>query len=317
VIFRRCKRGVCKSDCSRHRWYFRRGRGGRPLAIDQYAAPRMVADGYPPHPIRLKTEARFWEARILGDLQVNRDPRVPPPAPPRAPEPQLANRTFGEVLDEFWGQYCLPNLAGRQQMKSLLTGIRRYPLASRPAASVDKKAIIEFQMAVKDEGYAVSYQNRLVEAVRNCINWATHQIPPLMTVTDSLFDPKYGVRISKKAERKRNPRLSTADEQRLRAAALKPEFNTAKRGFCGPLVHDLLLATYERPLRIGELLPVQNRDVNAEEFEFRITVEKGNGETTFRWVPYDSDGSLREIFKRRDSLGPSAYVFGTPEGGRA
>lgn len=33
-----------------------------------------------------------------------------------------------------------------------------------------------------------------------------------------------------------------------------------------------------------------------------------------RRVPFDSDGRLAAILKRRESLGPLAYVFGTPSG---
>jgi integrase len=65
--------------------------------------------------------------------------------------------------------------------------------------------------------------------------------------------------------------------------------------------------------RRGEMLLIQNRRVNWETCQIGIpgatTKDKEN-----RRVPFNPDGRLAAVLKRRSTLGPDAFVFGSETG---
>ena len=78
-------------------------------------------------------------------------------------------------------------------------------------------------------------------------------------------------------------------------------------------MHDRLVGALETCCRQGEMLRIQNRHVDWEQHQIAIPGSNAK-DAENRRIPFDPQGRLAPILKRRASLGPSAYVFGTESG---
>lgn len=111
----------------------------------------------------------------------------------------------------------------------------------------------------------------------------------------------------------RDRRLSRGEEKRLLDAALA--MNTWQHGYVGPLMHDRIIGALELCCRLGEMLLIQNKRVDWDTQTIGIpghtTKDRENGR-----IPFDPNGRVAAILKRRGALGPDAFVFGTEEGGQ-
>jgi integrase len=315
MIYKRCGRADSKRRCKGgqdcpHPWYFRHqsGRIRISMPIDDYALPRMAPEAR--HPVRSKGEAKDWDVRIRADILSGVDPRrAPGPA-----RPTLSELTVGGFLDLFYKEHVVgEGLNGLQQAKSLVAVISRSPLGARPLSVLNRADEIQAFRAGLAGRYKVSYVNRLLELIREAINWGRGQTPPYLTAQPF---HKWGITVRKKNEIKRDRRISRAEEQRLLETALLPELNAARHRFAGPRLHDAIIANLEMPIRIGELVPIRNMDVDWESHQVTIIVEKGDGSRTTRRVPFDPEGRLAAILERRGKLSPLAHVFGMPGGER-
>lgn len=109
----------------------------------------------------------------------------------------------------------------------------------------------------------------------------------------------------------RDRRISRDEEKRLLDAALA--MNTWEHRYVGPLMHDRIIGALELCCRRGEMLLIQNKRVDWETLQIGIpghtTKDKEN-----RRIPFDPEGRLVAILRRRASLGPNAFVFGTESG---
>jgi len=95
--------------------------------------------------------------------------------------------------------------------------------------------------------------------------------------------------------------------------AAAPNMNSADHKFVGSTMHDRLIGALETCCRQGEMLRIQNRHVDWERHQIAIPGENAK-DAENRRIPFDPDGRLAPILKRRASLGPHAFVFGTPAG---
>ena len=87
----------------------------------------------------------------------------------------------------------------------------------------------------------------------------------------------------------------------------------AEHKSAGPAMHDRIIGALETCCRQGEMLRIQNRDIDWTQHQVIIRGENAkDGEN--RRIPFDPDGRLAPILKRRSTLGPYAFVFGSPEG---
>lgn len=77
-------------------------------------------------------------------------------------------------------------------------------------------------------------------------------------------------------------------------------------------MHDRLIGALETCSRQGEMLRIWNRHVDWERFQIAIPGANAK-DSENRRVPFDPQGRLAPILKRRKSLGPAAFVFGGPE----
>ena len=78
-------------------------------------------------------------------------------------------------------------------------------------------------------------------------------------------------------------------------------------------MHDRIIGALETCCRQGEMLRIQNRHVDWEQHQIAIP---GRTRRTAenRRIPFDPHGRLAPILKRRATLGPNAFVFGSPAG---
>jgi integrase/recombinase XerD len=167
--------------------------------------------------------------------------------------------------------------------------------------------IARFKAAFR-KGHEVATVNRALGVLRAAINWGRFQDPPLLAT--SPFH-RFGVSIKARDETKRDRRIHRDEEQTLLAACLT--MNTAEHKWTGPAMHDRIIAALETCCRQGEMLRMQNRDVDRTQHQILIRgVNAKDSEN--RRIPYDPKGRLAPILKRREELGPSAFVFGSTEG---
>jgi integrase len=89
--------------------------------------------------------------------------------------------------------------------------------------------------------------------------------------------------------------------------------NTWEHRYVGPVMHDRIVGALELCCRRGEMLLIQNKRVHWETHQIGIpghtTKDKEN-----RRIPFDPEGRLAAILRRRGKLGPDAFVFGTESG---
>jgi hypothetical protein len=78
-------------------------------------------------------------------------------------------------------------------------------------------------------------------------------------------------------------------------------------------MHDRIIGALETCCRQGEMLRIQNRHVDWEQHELVIPGANAK-DAENRRVPFDPQGRLAPVLKRRATLGPYAFVFGSPDG---
>jgi integrase len=157
-------------------------------------------------------------------------------------------------------------------------------------------------------GHEVATVNRVLGVLRSAINWGRFQDPPLLSTTPF---HRFGVTIKSKEETKRDRRIGPQEEQALLAAC--STMNSAEHKFVGPAMHDRIIGALETCCRQGEMLRLQNRDVDWAQHQ--IVIRGANAkDAENRRLPFDPHGRLAQILKRRATLGPSAFVFGSPDG---
>jgi len=86
----------------------------------------------------------------------------------------------------------------------------------------------------------------------------------------------------------------------------------AEHKYVGSAMHDRIIGALETCCRRGEMLRIQNRHVDWERHQIAIPGRHAKAEN--RRIPFDPQGRLAPVLKRRASLGPNAYVFGSPAG---
>jgi integrase len=119
------------------------------------------------------------------------------------------------------------------------------------------------------------------------------------------------VTIKAREETKRDRRIHRDEEQTLLAACLT--MNAAEHKCVGPAMHDRIIGALETCCRQGEMLRIQNRHVDWPQHQ--IVIPGANAkDAENRRIPFDPQGRLAPILKRRAALGPHAFVFGSEEG---
>ena len=89
--------------------------------------------------------------------------------------------------------------------------------------------------------------------------------------------------------------------------------NGAEHKYVSPSMHDRIVGAFETCCRRGEMLRIQNRHIDWERHQIAIPGRHAK-DAENRRIPFDAQGRLAPILKRRATLGPSVFVFGSPAG---
>lgn len=310
AIRKRCRRSGCKygnAGCG-HPWWFDTMIGGRRyrMPVDDFAVPRMKQGEARPVTTKQEAEKR-WYPLFIGEIMAGRDPRIPPK--PSAPVSGVMN--VSEFLDLFHDEYVKPQrLASaasvRSRMKVLKTHLGGLPVPALEHA----EAVNRFRTSEYADDVEPASVNRVLEVLRTAINWGIHAKAPPLLVRSPFH--KFGVTLDKKAERSRDRRLKPGEEARLLFTALN-RMNGPEHKHAGSMLHDRIIGALELCCRRGEMLMIQNCRVDWESHQVFIPGATAKDKENRR-IPFDPDGRLAPILKRRAQLGPAAYVFGQANG---
>jgi integrase/recombinase XerD len=274
------------------------------VPVNDFAVPRKELGKQ--RPIESMEEARDWERLFIGEIKAGRDPRIKP-ARKEAP----ANlQTVAGFLDAYFDRHLRP--AG---IRSLDTAAGRIKVLKRHMGELAVKALEEPALINRfktESEYSrrveISTLHKVLAILRAAIRWGQAQTPPL--IDKSPFH-RFGVRLNTKAETVRDRRISREEEKRLLDAALA--MNTWAHRYVGPLMHDRIIGALELCCRRGELLLIQNRRVDWDTHTIGIPGHTAKDKENRR-IPFDPNGRVAAILKRRSRLGPNAFVFGTENG---
>jgi integrase len=284
-----CKQKGCRASprCS-HPWWFdvmHQGTRWR-MPVDEFALARGATE-----PITSKQSAEHvWEPKFVAEIMAGRDPHVAPGVPKTA-----VGMTVAEGLRD--------PVTVKGRLKAL-----KHALGELPVSALEKPHDILRFKAMYRKGRAIATVNRALATLRAAINWGRFQDPPYLTTTPF---HRFGVNIKVKEETKRDRRVGVQEERALLAAC--SEMNGADHRHVGSAMHDRLIGALETCCRQGEMLRIQNRHVDWEQHQIAIPGQHAK-DAENRRIPFDPQGRLAPILKRRASLGPSAFVFGSPAG---
>lgn len=306
AIRRRC-RGACRSArrCLEHLWFDVKHRGTRfRMPVNDFAAPRM--EPHKQRPVQSMEEVRDWERLFIGEIKAGRDPRIKPTRNETPADLQTVARFLDAFLDRHLrpaGIRSLDTAAGR--IKTLKQYFGELPIKALEDASIINRFKSDSDYARRVE---ISTLHKVLAILRAAIRWGQAQTPPL--IDKSPFH-RFGVRLNTKAETVRDRRISRDEEKRLLDAAIA--MNTWEHRWVGPLMHDRVIGALELCCRLGEMLVIQNKRVDWDGHTIGIpghtTKDKEN-----RRIPFDPNGRLAAVLRRRGKLEPNAFVFGTENG---
>jgi len=309
TIRRRCTEWSCKDGrkCLEHLRFDVMWRGKRyRMAANEFAIPRMEPGKQ--RPIQSMEEARDWERLFIGEIKAGRDPSH---VPTRSVQ---AGAQLGDVaafLDAYWERCVKP--AGLKSLGSVRSqlSVLKQNLGHLQLLALEEPDEINRFKAESDwaEDVELASVHRVLERLRAAINWGLAQTPPLFA--RSPFH-RFGVRLNKKAEVARDRRVSRDEEKRLLDTALGV-MNTAPHQYVGELLHNRIIGALELCCRRGEMLVIQNKRVNWDTCQIGIPGATAKDKENRR-IPFNPNGRLAAVLKRRSALGPDAYVFGSTNG---
>jgi integrase len=309
TIRRRCTEWGCKEGrrCLEHLRFDVMWRGKRyRMAANDFAIPRM--DPGKQRPIQSMEEARDWERLFVGEVKAGRDPSRPPT---RVNQAASELRDLSAFLDAYWERCVKPaGLRSLGSVRSQITVLKQH-LGHLPLSALEEPD--EINRFKTDSDYAEDLElasiHRVLERLRAAINWGMAQTPALFA--KSPFH-RFGVRLNKKAEVARDRRVSRDEEKRLLDTSLK-EMNTPEHQYAGEMLHDRIIGALELCCRRGEMLLIQNKRVNWDTCQIGIPGATAKDRENRR-IPFNPQGRLAAVLKRRADLGADAYAFGSTSG---
>ena len=309
TIRKRCNEGSCANGrkCLEHLRFDVMWRGKRyRMPANDFEIPRMEPGKQ--RPIQSMEEARDWERLFIGEIKAGRDPSH---VPTRSVQ---AGAQLGDVaafLDAYWERCVKP--AGLKSLGSVRSqlSVLKQNLGHLQLLALEEPDEINRFKAESDwaEDVELASVHRVLERLRAAINWGLAQTPPLFA--RSPFH-RFGVRLNKKAEVARDRRVSRDEEKRLLDTALGV-MNTAPHQYVGELLHNRIIGALELCCRRGEMLVIQNKRVNWDTCQIGIPGATAKDKENRR-IPFNPNGRLAAVLKRRSALGPDAYVFGSTNG---
>src|SRR5262245_16474065 len=199
-----CRNKGCRtSPRCEHPWWLdvMHNRKRYRMPVDDFALARGATA-----PVTSKQEAeKVWEPKFIAEIVSGKDPRVPIERETKFDRPT----TVAELLKLYRTRYVeVEPLKSRAGMLSQLN-VLSAQLGTLPATALERPDAIE-DFKKRYANRAIAKTNRYLARLRHVCNWAIGR--DLLTKT--AFHPR-GVRIPAKAERRRERRVSEAEEQRL------------------------------------------------------------------------------------------------------
>ena len=200
--------GPCRPRCKKsprcaHPWWldvmYKRVRYRMP--VDEFAFARGATIA-----VASKQEAeKTWEPKFIAEIASGNDPRV---APGREPSPEQA-ATVADLLKLYRARYVeVEPLKSRAGVLSQVRVLAAY-LGELPAPALERPDAIE-DFKARYANRSIATTNRYLARLRHLCNWAIGRD----LLTETAFHRR-GVRIATKNERRRERRVSEAEEQRL------------------------------------------------------------------------------------------------------
>src|SRR5215471_13432047 len=297
-----CRQKGCRaSPRCEHPWWFdvmHEGKRWR-MPVDDFAIPRGATE-----PVTSKqTAERVWEPKFLAEIIAGGDPHVSPVK--RKPE---GVTTVSEFLNEYFKEYV--EAEGLKSMVTVHGHIKQLKeaLGELPVTALEKTQDIARFKAQYRKGRTLATVNRALGVLRAAVNWGRFQDPPLLST--SPFH-RFGISIKRRDENKRDRRVHRDEERQLLDAC--QTMNTAEHKWMGPAMHDRIIGAIETCCRQGEMLRIKNKDVDWAQHQ--VVIRGANAkDAENRRIPFDQHGRLAPVLKRRKSLGPQVYVFGSDDG---
>lgn len=297
-----CKQKGCRASprCD-HPWWFdvMHNRTRWRMPVNDFALARGATDT-----ITVKhTAETLWEPRFLAEIVAGRDPTGPPDVPKAA-----VGVTVSDFLDVYYMNYVeAEGLRDPLTVKGRLKAVKAV-LGDLSVTALEKPGeILRFKAAYR-KGREVATVNRALSTLRAAINRGRFQDPPYLSTTPF---HRFGVTIKTKEETKRDRRIGTQEEQALLKGCV--EMSGAEHKYVGSSMHDRIIGALETCCRKGEMLRIQKRHVDWERHQIAIPGRHAK-DAENRRIPFDAQGRLAPILKRRATLGPSAFVFGSSAG---
>jgi len=171
------------------------------MPVDDFALARGAIA-----PVTSKQEAeKVWEPKFIAEIVSGKDPRVPL----ERENPRDRPATVADLLKLYRTRYVdVEPLKSRAGMVSQLN-VLSAQLGNLPATALERPDAIE-DFKARYANRAIATTNRYLARLRHVCNWAIGR--DLLNKT--AFHPR-GVRIPAKSERRRERRVSEAEEQRL------------------------------------------------------------------------------------------------------
>jgi integrase len=154
-------------------------------------------------------------------------------------------------------------------------------LGEPPVVALEKAREIARFKAAFLKRHEVATVNRALGVLRAAINWGRFQDPRLLAT--SPFH-RFGVNAKVRDETKRDRRIHRDEEQSLLAACL---MNTDDHRSTGPAMHDRIIGALETCCRQGEMLRIQNRDVDWTQHSILVRAENAK-DNEKRRIPFNS-----------------------------
>jgi integrase len=184
------------------------------MPVDDFALPRGATA-----PVTSKQEAeKRWEPKFIAEIVAGKDPRVAPERETTNERPALV----AELLHVYRTRYVeVELLKSRPTILSQLN-VLASELGQLPAKALERPDAIE-DFKARYTGRAIATMNRYLARLRHICNWAIGR--NLLTATP--FHSR-GVKVVAKNERRRDRRVTEAEEYRLLDAAKR--LNEPPRG---------------------------------------------------------------------------------------
>ena len=346
--------GCTRSPRCDHDWWLDHKYGGRRyrMNVNDFAAPRMADADI--HVVKTKEQAKAWYARFVQEIRAGKNPTVAPTACAGGPTTvadlaQLYRENYVEVehlkcprnhlselrkIEEHLGQLPVKALEKPGPAEDLKKRVKHLKVASQNRYMTRLRALSYW---AQQHGYLDKTPFGRGGAIRISTKGEIRRyrrIDPdlearLFSACAYLDEPAV-------ANRRLTWEIVTDIRSRVERGETQKSVACAygiSSGLCSQIVTEAiwnpnrkvqwttgdemrarLIVALDAGLREGEVLKLQNRDIDWATHQLVVRAENAKDSKT-RSVPFEPKGRLEGILERRRFLGDVAFVFGDAAGG--